>query len=158
MKLYIKQKVFSWKDRFFVKDEAGQDKYYVEGEFFSFGKKLHVQDMDGQEVAYIEQQVMHLMPHYNIYIGGQLAAEIVQKFTWFKPTYLINGPEWTAQGSFWEHEYAVTDRDGNAVVDISKELMSWGDSYELDVAEAKNELLALAVVLTIDCVKASQNN
>jgi len=25
MKLYIKQKVFSWKDKFFVKDEYGQD-------------------------------------------------------------------------------------------------------------------------------------
>ena len=42
MKLYIKQKVFSWVDRFTVFDETGADKYYVEGEFFSWGKKLHV--------------------------------------------------------------------------------------------------------------------
>ena len=33
MKLYIKQKVFSWVDRFTVFDETGADKYYVEGEF-----------------------------------------------------------------------------------------------------------------------------
>ena len=77
MKLYTKQKVFSWKDKCTVKDEYGQDKYYVEGEFFSFGRKLHVYDMEQQEVAYIEQQVMHLMPHYNVHIGGQFAAEIV---------------------------------------------------------------------------------
>lgn len=158
MKLYIKQKVFSWTDKFFVKDENGQDRFYVEGEFFSFGRKLHVYDMNRQEVAYIEQQLMHWMPHYHVYIGDMLKAEIVQKFTWFHPTYLINGPEWTVEGSFWEHEYTVSDRDGSTIVDISKELMSWGDSYELDVAEADNELLALAVVLTIDCVKASRNN
>ena len=30
MKLYIRQKVFSWKDKFKVFDEAGNDKYYVE--------------------------------------------------------------------------------------------------------------------------------
>ena len=37
MKLYIKQKVFSWVDRFTVFDETGADKFYVEGEFFSWG-------------------------------------------------------------------------------------------------------------------------
>ena len=45
MKLYIKQKVFSWGDKFTVKDEAGRDRYYVEGEVFTFGRKLHVYDM-----------------------------------------------------------------------------------------------------------------
>ena len=38
MKLYIKQKVFSWGDKFTVKDEAGRDRYYVEGEVFTFGR------------------------------------------------------------------------------------------------------------------------
>lgn len=35
MKLYIKQKVFSWSDLFTVKDSYGADRYYVEGELFS---------------------------------------------------------------------------------------------------------------------------
>ena len=40
MKLYIKEKVFSWGDKFAVKDASGRDKYVVEGEVFSWGKKL----------------------------------------------------------------------------------------------------------------------
>ena len=56
MKLYIKQKVFSWKDKFFVKDEFGNDRYYVEGELFSLGKKLHIYDMNGNELAFIHQK------------------------------------------------------------------------------------------------------
>ena len=44
MKLCIRQKVFSWVDRFTVFDENGADKYYVEGELFSWGKKLRVTD------------------------------------------------------------------------------------------------------------------
>ena len=52
MKLYIKEKVFSWTDRFTVRDEQGNDKYYVEGEFFSWGKKLHVYDLHDREVAF----------------------------------------------------------------------------------------------------------
>ena len=57
MKLYIKQKVFSWGDKFTVKDKAGRDRYYVEGEIFTFGRKLHVYDMSGREVAFIKQEV-----------------------------------------------------------------------------------------------------
>lgn len=40
MKLYIKQKVFTIKDKFTVKDEAGNDKYFVEGKLLSLGKKF----------------------------------------------------------------------------------------------------------------------
>ena len=34
--------------------------------------------------------------------------------------------------------------------------MTWGDSYELDISHPQDEILALAVVLTIDCVMAAQ--
>ena len=57
MKLYIKQKVFSWNDKFTVKTSYGEDKYAVEGELFSLGKKLHVYDMSGREVAFIQQKI-----------------------------------------------------------------------------------------------------
>ena len=51
MTLYMKQKVFSWSDRFTIKDELGNDRYYVEGELFSWGHKLHVFDIDNQEAS-----------------------------------------------------------------------------------------------------------
>ena len=38
MKLYIKQKVFSWNDKFSVYDANGEERYFVEGEFFSWEK------------------------------------------------------------------------------------------------------------------------
>ena len=38
MKLYIKEKVFSWYDQFSVTNNWGEERYYVEGELFSFGK------------------------------------------------------------------------------------------------------------------------
>ena len=46
MKLYIKQKVFSIKDKFTIKDEEGNDKYFVEGKILSLGKKFHVYNME----------------------------------------------------------------------------------------------------------------
>ena len=49
------------------------------------------------------------------------------------------------------HEYEI-QKNGNTIVSIQKEWMTWGDSYELDIADPKDEIVALAVVLTIDCV------
>ena len=47
MRLYMQEKVFSWRDRFKVWDEEQNEKYYVEGELFSWGKRLHVYDAQG---------------------------------------------------------------------------------------------------------------
>ena len=55
------------------------------------------------------------------------------------------------------HDYEIT-KNGRPIVSISKEWMTWGDSYELNISDPADEIVALAVVLTIDCVVESQNN
>ena len=98
MKLYIKQKVFSWMDRFTVFDETGADKYHVEGEFFSWGKKLYVTDLTGHETAFIQQKVFSMMPRFFVYIDGVERAEIVKRLTFFYEKYEIEGLDWTISG------------------------------------------------------------
>ena len=156
MKLYIKQKVFSWSDRFTVKDSYGADRYYVEGELFSWGKKLHVYDMAGNEVAFIQQKVFSFLPRYFVYVNGEEIAEIVKEFTFLFPRYSIEGLGWDIEGSFIAHDYEIT-QDGRPIVTITKEWMTWGDSYELDIADFRDEIVALAVVLTIDAVTESKS-
>lgn len=155
MKLYMKQKVFSWADKFTVKDANGQDRYVVEGELFSWGKKLHIYNMLETEVAFIQQKVFSWMPRFQVFMAGRQMAEIVKEFTFFRPKYQIQGPDWEADGSFWEHDYEITSR-GRRIVAIHKAWMSWGDSYELDVERPEDAVLALAVVLAIDCVQEAQ--
>ena len=36
--------------------------------------------------------------------------------------------------------------------------MTWGDSYELNIANPEDEIVALAVVLTIDCVMEASSS
>ena len=154
MKLYIKEKVFSWGDKFTVKDEHGYDKYVVEGEVFTWGKKLHIYDMTGREVAFIKQEVWSFLPRYYVFCNGQQVAEIKKEFTFLFPKYSIEGLGWEIDGSFLAHEYEIT-KGGRTIVTISKEWMTWGDSYELNIANPADEILALAVVITIDCVMES---
>ena len=157
MKLYIKEKVFSWGDKFFVKDETGNDKYIVQGEVFSWGKKLHVYDMMGSEVAFIKQEVWSWMPRFYVFCGERQIAEIKKEFTFFFPKYAIEGLGWEINGRFMEHDYEITQA-GVPIVTITKEWMTWGDTYELDIRDPRDEIIALAVVLTIDCVNEAQSN
>ena len=157
MKLYMKQKVFSWADTFTVQDPMGEDKYFIKGEAFSWGKKLHVYDRSGREVAFVRQKLWTFMPRYMVSVNGTDVAEIVKEFTFLRPKYSILGPGWEVDGSFWEHDYEVTE-NGRPIVSIRKEWMTWGDTYELDIADTGNEVMALAVVLAIDCVLDAQQN
>lgn len=154
MKLYMRQKVFSWVDQFTVKDENGENKYHVEGQFFSLGKKLHIYDMADTEKAFIQQKVLSLLPRFFVFIDGQQLAEIVKELTFFRQKYRIDGLGWKINGDFWEHDYEIV-KNNRTIVKIHKQWMTWGDCYELDIADERDEIVALSVVIAIDCVIAA---
>lgn len=149
MKLFMKQKVFSWTDRFAIWDEREQNRYYVEGEFLSWGKKLHIFDLNQREVAFVRQKVWAFMPRFFIEIDGREVFQIVKRFTFFKQKYELEGLNWHVEGDFWAHDYAVFD-GSRLVMRLSKHWFTWGDSYELDVINPEEELLCLCIVLAID--------
>ncbi len=151
MKLYIKQKVFSFKDRFTVKNAAGEDRYFVEGKLISLGKKLTVTDEAGNEVAFVNQKVLSFLPKFFVEVNGREVAQIKKKFTFLKPKYLVEGLDWEVEGDFFSHDYSITE-NGNVVASIHKRWMSWGDSFELDISDSADEVMALAVILAIDAV------
>jgi uncharacterized protein YxjI len=155
MKLYIKQKVFSFNDKFTVKDETGADRYFVEGEIFTLGKKLHVYDANQTERIFLQQKVWSFLPRFFVFVDGLQVAEIVREFTFLKPKYSILGLNWEVIGNFWAHDYEILNQ-GHVVVTIKKEWLTWGDTYVLDILDQRDELNALAIVLAIDAVMSQQ--
>ena len=153
MQLYIKQKVFSWRDRFAVKDAAGYDRWFAQGEIFSWGRKLHVYDAHGREVAFLRQKLWTFFHQkYFIELGGQTYA-LVKEFTFGRPRFYLEGLPWRMEGNFWAHEYDLFDGRG-VIMHISKHWFTWGDSYLLDIPDPRNELLCLCVALAVDCMQA----
>ena len=158
MKLYIKQKVFSFGDKFNIYDESGNERYYVEGEVFTFGKKLHLCSLGGEELAYIEQKLLTFLPKYSIYINENEIAEVVKEFTFFHNVYSVNGLGWRVEGNFLDHDYTV-ESEGRTIASVTKEWFTFGDAYEINIAEGIDPIPALAVVLVIDaCIEAANNN
>lgn len=157
MKLYIKQKVFSWAGKFNIADEHGNTRYYAEGQLFSWGKKLHIYNNCGRELAFIRQKLMSWLPRYYVEIDGVTVASVVKELTFFRQSYRVEGLPWQMKGDLWEHNYVMYDHSSNEIMRMRKAWFTWGDSYELEIFNPDNELLCLCVALAVDCAVAQSD-
>ncbi len=149
MKLLIKQRVFSWSDTYDIYDEFENPKYYVEAEIFSWGHQLHVYDHSGDEVGIIHEKVFSFLPEFSIEIQGETVGTIYKNFTFFKNNYEVDFKGWKVEGNYTGWNYDVYDGD-ELVLNISKKLFAWGDTYVLDFADEKDEINGLLLVIAID--------
>lgn len=151
MKLYFKQKVFSFKQHTDIFDESGNVLFTAEGEIFSLGRKMHIYDRNRYEVGLVQQKLLRLMPRFSVFINGQYMADVVREFTLFKQNYRVEGLGWRIDGDFLAHDYRIT-YGGKYIASIHKHWMTWGDSFEIDIAYEQDTVMALAVIIAIDCV------
>ncbi len=149
MNFYIKQKVFSWNDKFFVYNDYGMEAFYAVGKMFSFGKKLYLYDASGAEAAYVQQKLFSFLPKFHVYRGENMVAEVKKNFTFFRQEYTVGGLGWKVYGNFLAHDYTVADARG-AVATVHKDWFTFGDCYKITVRDDADVVNALAVVLVID--------
>lgn len=153
MKFYIKQKVFSLKDQFSVMDEQQNEVFQVQGKMFSFANKLDLKTRDDQVVLHAKKQVFSFMPKYFILTPQDEQIALVQRKFGFRPKFVVQalGREFTVEGTFFGHAFGVFDGD-QEVASISKKVISWGDTYEIDIRYEQNIPLFLFIVIIIDQV------
>lgn len=150
MKLFIKQRVFAWGDKYDVYDEFGEARYYVESELFSFGHQIHVYDKrTGREVGMVSEQLLTFLKCFDIYIDGRDVGTVQRKFSFFIPEYEVDFMNWQVEGDFLEWDYSAY-RNGRCVLTISKEWFTWGDTYTLDFPDPADEIPGLLLVIAID--------
>ena len=156
MRLYFKQRFFSWFDSYDIYGEDGAVAYTVEGKL-AWGHCLHILDAAGRHIATVKERVLTFLPKFEMYVGDNYVGCIEKEFTFFKPRFTIDCRGWDVEGSFLEWDYAVYSGQ-RRVASISKELFHWTDTYVLDVADPADALYVLMLVLAIDAEKCSRNN
>ena len=157
MELLIKQRVFSWTDTYDVYDEQEVAKYYVKAKAFSLRQVIHIYRCDnGQEVGLIRKKLFTMLPKFEMEINGQVVGTICKEFTLLKPRYRISCNDWAVEGNMMGWNYKVIS--GNAeIMNISKKLLSWGDTYVLDIYNSRDEVMCLMLAIAIDAENAQQN-
>lgn len=159
-KLYIKQKVFSFGDKYNIFNEAGQPVFTVQGEVFTFGAKIHLYDATGAEIFFIQQKLFRFLPEYHIYSGNTLRAIIKKQFSFFTPKLNIQSEfgDYTFVGNLFGMDFSIL-LDGITVGELHKVWLSWGDSYELSISNDNDIPLFCALSIAIDhCIHNEKNN
>ncbi|WP_298422153.1 LURP-one-related family protein [uncultured Kordia sp.] len=148
----IKEKFWGFGDNFSITDSQGNECFYVKGRAFSWGDNLSFLDNNRKELAIIKQKLFSWKPKYQIFINGELYAEIIKEWSWFSKVFILDVPgpnDYTIEGSFWDHEFVFT-RNNQQVATISKKHWAWTDSYAIDIQEKENEIAILMTCIVID--------
>lgn len=158
MELLIKQRVFSWTDAYDIYDANGDPRYYVRSKFFSLGHQFYVyDDRTDREVGSIHQKLFSLMPTFEIRLFGQSMGFVRKKLTFFSQKYHVDYFGWDAEGDFLGWDYRVKDGE-RTVMTISQKLLSWGDTYLLNIAKPTDEIPGLLLALAIDAANCTEDN
>lgn len=152
MKLYFKQRFFSWFDSYDIYLEDGSTFYTVEGQL-SWGHCLHILDDAGRHIATVKEQVLTLLPRFDFYIGDECVGTLKREFTFLSPAYDLDCCGWRVTGNWLEWDYQILRRDGSTAAVIRKELFHWTDTYTIETEYDEDALCALMVVLAIDADK-----
>lgn len=157
MRLWIRQRAFSWTDSYDVYDEKGNARYEVRAEFFSLGHQIHVFDKQtGREVGSIHERIFALLPKFEIVVDGRVRGMVQKEFSFFFPRYQVDYQGWQVEGNLGGWDYRVI-RGSSTVMTISKEIFAWTDTYTLRYAEQADEVPGLLLVLAIDAANCSKN-
>ena len=157
MKMYFKQRLFSWFDSYDIYDEQGNTLFVVKGQL-SWGHCLKIFDAYGNEVGTVKEQIFTFLPKFEVYLGDRYLGCISKELSFFTPRYDIDYNGWHIDGSFLEWDYEITDAGEAMVASISKELFHMTDQYVIDVPNERDALNALMFVLAIDAEKCSRND
>lgn len=158
VQLLIRQRVFSWTDTYDVYGADRNPKYFVKGDFFSLGHRIRIFDKaSGEELGCVAQRLLTLLPTFDITVNGQIVGTVKKKFTLFKQDYLVEYRNWDVEGDFLGWDYRVTEGSRD-VMSISKEWLTWGDTYTLSYGNPADELPGLLLVIAIDAANCDHND
>ena len=100
---------------------------------------------------------MSFLPKFYISRNNIDVAQVIKQFTILREEYTVEGLGWTVTGNFSAHNYEITS-NRQKIASISTRWFSWGDTYEIDISDDADEVMAICVVLIIDAVIAQSES
>lgn len=159
MRYKIKQKIFSFGDSFYIKDNSGNDVFRVQGKVFALGDKLKIYDMQGNELIYIEQKLLRFLPEYSLFRNGTLIARVKKELSFFRPKFVIDSMmgSFSIEGEIFSHDFSIV-KSGRTIASVNKKWISFGDVYEANINDNEDQAFMLALVIVIDQVIHDNNH
>jgi len=153
MKYQLRQQMFAIGDDYWIETETGQPAFKVDGKALRIPKTLILGTPEGNEVFTIQRKLVSIRDTMEIERSGTSVATVSKALLApLRERYSIdveNGEDMEAKGNIVDHEYSI-ERGGDQVAQVSKSWFRMRDTYGIEIAEAEDEALILAVAVCID--------
>lgn len=139
--------------RFNVKNEQGEDLYTIASVSENLVRyKWRMWDMDQKEILVLDQQkaLTFSAINFDVFVDGKKTMEVLQKNKFTKYVYTIPQADLTADGDFISHNFKIT-KNKTEVAHILRKLLSWGDSYEVEISDPELMPAVMAMVIAVEC-------
>jgi len=152
MKLFIKQRAFSWFDNYKIFDEDGNPIYRIRGEL-SWGHCLRMYDTDDSEVCMVREKADTLLPKFEMYIGGTYIGCISKEPDVAKNVYTIDFNGWRIESDLMENDFQIYNGTGYQIASMTKEVLNPADTYRIKITSPQDELYVLMLMVAIEAEK-----
>ena len=158
-KFYMKQKVFSFGEKYNIFDENQNVIYHVKGKVFSIHNKLDM--YKGEEMIFhMERKLFRFLPEYTLFTpDGSVLATIKKNFAFFGGKLTITSSYGVMEllGQVWQRDFHLNN-DGKEVMSVHKKWISWGDSYEISISDDEKVSFYVALAILIDVIFHQESN
>ena len=153
MKYQMREKMFAIGDDYWIETDGGQPAFKVDGKALRVRKTLVLETPEGEEVLRIEKKILSIRDTMEIERDGKALATVSKALMApLRDRFSIEvegGENLEAKGNIVDHEYAI-EREGATVAEVSKRWFHMRDTYGIEIAEAQDDALILAVTVCID--------
>lgn len=152
MKLYLKQEVFTLLDSYNIYDESQLPVYKVKTRIYKFPPGFDIVSYSGDIIFTVSRHFQFFGRKYDILHNDVTVATIERRFALFERALditTVTGDVFSVDGDYFGWNFTIT-KNGMPYATIKKVLLSWGDSYEIDVYDDRECAFATALVIAID--------
>ena len=153
MKYQMREQMFAIGDDYWIETDTGQPAFKVDGKALRIRKTLILETPAGDEIFTIKKKFVSIRDTMEIERDGRTVATVAKALlTPLRDRFSIDvadGEDMEARGNIVDHEYAI-ERSGDKVAEVSKRWFTMRDTYGIEVADAQEDSLILAVAVCID--------
>ncbi|HWB56655.1 MAG TPA: LURP-one-related family protein [Gaiellaceae bacterium] len=152
MKYRMCEQMLAIGDDYWIETADGRPAFKVDGKALRIRKTLVLETPDGDAVLTIRKRMLSIRNEMEIERDGKTLATVTKALV--APLHdrfsieIENDGDMEARGDISDHEYEI-DRGGHKVAEVSKRWFRMRDVYGIDIAEAQDDALILAVTVCV---------
>lgn len=160
MRLLLRQRYFSIRDRYEVKDDANVTRYLASSRLFTFLYELHVEDLATHDQYMAKARFRLFFPRIDISKNGEVIGRIQRRFGWPRRYYTLTTPfgKWEAICSAFGYTvwYGLKGEKASLGT-MSKKILAIADTYTIDINEDAHAPFLLLTSMVMDKLHHPKN-